>query len=182
MNINFDILTFDYIILILTSIIVIFSFWKGFINSILGLLTWVGSVFITIFSYEYLSNFINDILLNISFLSDFDQLNYIVSIIIAIPLIFLLSLFILKRVRKLLSNDLDRRILGLILDKFFGTIYGLLFAYIIYSAILYFTNNNEIQILKNFNIFLIDNSNILGQINLYNENIIGNYLNNSNEL
>ena len=182
MNINFDILTFDYIILIVTSIIVIFSFWKGFINSILGLLTWVGSVFITIFSYEYLSNFINDILLNISFLTDFEQLNFVISIIIAIPLIFLLSLFILKRVRKILSNDLDRKILGLILDKFFGTLYGLLFAYSIYSAILYFTNNNEIQILKNFNIFLINNSNILSQINLYNENIIGNYLNNSNEL
>ena len=98
MNIlNLQILPFDYVIIALTIIIVIFYFWKGFINSILSLLTWIGSLFITIFSYEYLSSYLNNFLLNIDFLSNFDQFNYILSILISITLIFLLSLFILKK-------------------------------------------------------------------------------------
>ena len=60
---NFELIFLDYLVLILTVIIIIFSFWKGFINSILGLLTWIGSVFITIYAYQYLSNFISEQLL-----------------------------------------------------------------------------------------------------------------------
>tara|TARA_B100001029_G_C14967021_1_gene397921 strand:+ start:112 stop:654 length:543 start_codon:yes stop_codon:yes gene_type:complete len=180
MNINFDFLLFDYIVLLFTLIFVIFSFWKGFINSILGLLTWVGSVFITIFTYEFLSNYLNNIFLNIDFLSNYEQITYILSFLISIPLIFLLSLFLLKRIRKILSSDLDKQILGIILDKFFGIIYGLIFSYVIYSSVLYFTNNNEFMILKNFNIFLKNNSNILNQISTYNENIISRFIINNN--
>ena len=55
---NFELIFFDYVILILTAVIIIISFWKGFINSILGLLTWIGSVFVTIYSYKYLSEFL----------------------------------------------------------------------------------------------------------------------------
>ena len=97
---NFELIFFDYVVLILNAVIVIFSFWKGFINSILGLLTWVGSVFVTIYSYQYLSNFLSEQLLNINFLQGFEQFVSIISIIIAIPIIFLISLFILKRIRK----------------------------------------------------------------------------------
>ena len=86
MNINFEILPFDYLVIILTLIFIIFSFWKGFINSILGLLTWIGSIFITVFSYNYLSDYINEILLNIDFLSNLSQFTYILSIIVSIPL------------------------------------------------------------------------------------------------
>ena len=46
---------YDYILLTIILIIVIFSFWKGFIQSILGLLTWIGSILITIYIYESLS-------------------------------------------------------------------------------------------------------------------------------
>ena len=180
MNVNFDFLVFDYIVLLLTIIFVIFSFWKGFINSVLGLLTWIGSVIITIFTYEFLSNYLNNIFLNIDFLSNYEQITYILSFLISIPLIFLLSLFLLKRIRKILSSDLDKQILGIILDKFFGIIYGLIFTYVIYSSVLYFTNNNEFMILKNFNIFLKNNSNILNQISTYNENIISRFIINNN--
>ena len=175
MIINIEYLIFDYVILILTVIFIIFGFWKGFINSILSLLTWVGSVFITIFTYDFLSNYLSNLFLSISFFSNFEQIVSILSIFISIPLIFLLSLFIFKRVRKILSNDLDKQILGLILDKFFGALYGLAFSYIIFSAILYFTDNNNFEIVYNFNNFLIDNSNILNQISEYNSNIIGFY-------
>ena len=182
MNIlNLQILPLDYVIIVLTLVIVIFYFWKGFINSILSLLTWIGSLFITIFSYEYLSSYLNNILLNIGFLSNFDQFNYILSILISIPLIFLLSLFILKRIRKILSNDLDKKILGYVLDKFFGIIYGFLFSYIIFSSVIYFTANNDISILNNFNNFLFDNSNILKEINLYNDNILNYFIKNTEE-
>ena len=175
---NLNILPFDYIIIVLTLIFIIFSFWKGFINSILGLLTWVGSLFVTIFSYEYLSSYISSILLNIRFLANLDQFVYILSILISIPLIFLFSLFLFKRLRKILSNDLDRQILGFVLDKFFGIIYGILFSYVIYSSLIYFTINNEISILSNLNIFLLDNSNILKEIDNYNKIIFNNLFTN----
>ena len=179
--IDIDLLLFDYIIIVLSIIIILFSFWKGFINSILGLLTWVGSIFITIYSYEYLSDYINNLLLNIDFLSSFEQFTFVLSILITIPVIFLLSLFILKRIRKILSSDLDKQILGLILDKIFGALYGLIFSYIVFSTVLYLTNNNNFEILNNFNSFLVENSNVLEKISGYNDSIINIYTNNSNE-
>ncbi len=95
-----DFLFFDYVVLLLSLIIIIFSFWKGFINSVLGLLTWVGSVFITIYTYEYLSGYLNSLLISTNLLSGFDQFVSVLSLVISIPLIFILSLFILKRIRK----------------------------------------------------------------------------------
>ena len=175
--INIDLLVFDYIILALSVVIIIFTFWRGFINSILGLLTWVGSLFITIYTYEYLSQYLNNLLLNINFLSGFEQIISIFSIIISIPIIFLISLFILKRIRKFLNSDLDKQILGVIFDKFFGILYGILFSYIIYSSVLYLTDNNDVEILKNFHLFFVENSNILNQISEYNNNIIDSYTN-----
>ena len=173
MNIlNTNLLVLDYFIIILSSIVIIFSIWKGFINSILGLLTWIGSLFITIYTYEYLSSYLNNLILNIDFFSGFDQLVSILSIIITIPIIFLISLFILKKIRKILSSDLDKQIFGLIFDKFFGAIYGLLFSYVIFSTILYFTKDNRINTLNDLNIFLAENSNILSNISEYNNNII----------
>ena len=180
MFINFNFLPFDYLVLFFTLIFVLFSFWKGFINSILGLLTWVGSIFITIFTYEYLSNYLNEALLLIKFLSNYEQITFILSLFISIPILFLVSLFILKRFRKILSNDLDKQIFGIILDKFFGIVYGILFSYFVFSSILYLSNNNDIKILNNINVFLIDSSNILEKINDYNENIIMRFSDNEN--
>ena len=174
---NFELIFFDYVVLILTTIIVIFSFWKGFINSILGLLTWVGSVFITIYAYQYLSNFLSEQLLNINFLQNYEQFVTVISIIISIPIIFLISLFILKRFRKFLNSDLDKQILGKIFDKFFGTLYGIVFSYIFFSSLLYVVDNNELELLNNFYFFLVENSNILSQISEYNNNIIETYMN-----
>ena len=173
--INFEFMFFDYVVLILAFIIIVFSFWKGFINSILGLLTWVGSVFITIYAYEYLSDFISNLLLNINFLKNFEQFVNVISIIISIPIIFLISLFILKRIRKFLNSDLDKQILGIIFDKIFGILYGVIFSYIIFSSLLYLTNNNNINLLYNVHVFIVDNSNILSQISEYNNNIIETY-------
>ena len=179
--ININLLLFDYIILILSLIIIIFSFWKGFINSILGLLTWVGSVFITVYTYEYLSEYLNGLFLNLSFLENFEQIVSILSLIISIPIIFLLTLFILKRIRKILSSDLDRQIFGIILDKLFGVIYGVIFSYVIYSTLLYLTSDSNFNVVSNFNSFIIENSNILKEINDYNENIISIYTINNQE-
>ena len=172
---NFEILPFDYILISLSFIFTIFSFWKGFINSLLGLLTWVGSIFITIFSYLYLSDYISSVLLNIRIFSNYEQLTNILSIIISIPILFLFSLFILKKLRRFLSSDLDKQILGLVIDKFFGIIYGIIFSYIFFTAILYFTNNNDIQLLNSFYNFLVNQSNILEKINTINTNILNGY-------
>ena len=87
-------------------------------------------------------------------------------------ILLLISLFILKRARNFLNSDLDKQILGKIFDKFFGALYGLLFSYIIFSSLLYLTDNNNIQLLSNFYLFLVENSNILNQMSEYNYNII----------
>tara|TARA_B100000676_G_C17643567_1_gene612848 strand:+ start:89 stop:631 length:543 start_codon:yes stop_codon:yes gene_type:complete len=174
---GFELIFFDYVVIILAIIIIIFSFWKGFINSILGLLTWVGSIFITIYAYQYLSEFLNTILLNINFLQNFEQFVSIISIIISIPIIFLISLFLLKRIRKFLNSDLDKQIFGIMIDKFFGAIYGLIFSYVVFSSLLYLTNNNNIELFNSVYLFLVENSNILNKISEYNNNIMQLYTN-----
>ena len=177
MNINIEFLFFDYVILSLTFIFIILGIWKGFINSVFGLLTWVGSIFVTIYTYEFFSIYLNDILLNISILSEFEQFVSIISTLISIPIIFLITLFIFKRVRKILSNDLDKQILGIILDKLFGAIYGILFGYVIFSTALFFTNNKNFNMLYNINNYFKNNSVILKSISEYNNNIYSKYIN-----
>ena len=163
----------DHIILTIVLIVVIFCFWKGVINSILGLLTWIGSIIITIYFYHNLSNFINKQLLNIEILKNYEQITNLISIILSIPIIFLISLFILKKLRKIISSDLDSQILGKIIDKVFGFLFGFLFNYIIFSTIIYGINNFEF--LDNLNNFLSENSYILQQIDAINKNLL-NYI------
>ena len=173
-----ELLVLDYIILLFSFVLVIFSFWKGFVSSILGLLTWVGSIFITIYTYSFLSEFFYNLLVNIDFLSDYKQFVSTISFLFSIPLIFLISLFLLKRIRKILNSDLDKQILGVLLDKFFGAVYGVLFSYIIFSSLLFFTNNNNFSIINSFNIFLNENSNILKIISNNNQSLINIYTGN----
>ena len=163
----------DHIILTIGFIVVIFCFWKGVINSILGLLTWIGSIIITIYFYNNLSSFINKQLLNIEILKNYEQITNLISIILSIPIIFLISLFILKKLRKIISSDLDSQILGKIIDKVFGFLFGFLFNYIIFSTIIYGINNFEF--LDNLNNFLSENSYILQQIDEINQNLL-NYI------
>ena len=72
--------------------IVIFCFWRGVTASILGLLTWLGSIIITIYFYIDLSDFLNSQLLNIKILKNYEQITSILSTLISIPLIFLILL------------------------------------------------------------------------------------------
>ena len=60
----------DYIIIIIISASVIFSFIKGFVQSLLGLLTWIGAVILTLIFYENLSNFVISYINRISFLEE----------------------------------------------------------------------------------------------------------------
>ena len=163
----------DHIILTIGLIVVIFCFWKGIINSILGLLTWIGSIIITIYFYNNLSSFINKQLLNIEILKNYEQITNLISILLSIPIIYLISLFILKKLRKIISSDLDSQILGKIIDKVFGFLFGFLFNYIIFSTIIYGINNFEF--LDNLNNFLSENSYILQQIDEINQNLL-NYI------
>ena len=49
----------DYILIIISLLFIIISAWKGFIQSVLGLMTWLGSILITLYSYAEFANFIN---------------------------------------------------------------------------------------------------------------------------
>ena len=164
LNIIFPI---DYILIIITLLFIILGAWKGFIQSVLGLMTWLGSILITLYSYAEFANFINSQLMKIKIFQNYEFLSNILSIIIAIPIIFLLSLLILKRIRKIISSDIDKQILGVLLDKLFGIIYGIIFSYFIFSTLLFATNRFQ---LENLNIWIIDNSEIMKNIdNINNE-------------
>lgn len=171
MSITDLVFPYDYIILFIAFIIILFSFWKGFIQSILGLMTWIGSVLITLYSYDPFSNFLNNQLIKINFLSNFETFTNIFSLILSIPLIFLISLFFLKRIRKILSSDLDKEIFGIIIDKSFGFLYGIILSYFILSTIIYLLNQFNFD---GLNLWLINNSEILNSINDINNLLIFN--------
>ena len=79
--------TLDYILLFITLLFVFFSIWKGLIQSILGLMIWIGSIFITLFFYEKLSNYFSTKLNEFEIFEN-TGLSEIISIIISIPIIF----------------------------------------------------------------------------------------------
>jgi len=164
---------YDYIILFITLVIIILSFIRGFINSILSLLTWIGSIIITIYSYNSFSDFFIKQLIKINFFSKFESYLTLPILVISIPIVFLISLFILKRIRFFISADLDKKIIGIILDKFFGLIYGVVFSCIILSSLLIITN--RYSELKKINDWIITNSNIVFAINDLNQAIFNPY-------
>ena len=163
----------DHIIITIGSILVIFCFWKGIVNSILGLLTWIGSILITIYFYTALSELINKQFLKIEVFTNYEQITLLVSTLLSIPIIFLFSLFILKKLRKIISSDLDSQTLGKIIDKIFGFLFGFIFNYIIFTTVIYIINNFEF--LNNFNNFLFENSFLLNELNTFNSNLL-NYI------
>jgi len=156
--------SFDYILLTITLLLIFFSIWKGFIQSILGLMTWVGSILITLIFYEKFANYLSSKINQIDFLES-SGLSEIIGILISIPVIFIFSLILLRKLRKIISSDLDKATIGIILDKFFGIIYGVVFSYFIFSLLLFFIE----QINLNFILFLTDNSYILSNINVINQ-------------
>ena len=164
------IIPLDYIILAIGCLIIFFCFWRGITSSILGLLTWLGSIIITIYFYIDLSDFLNSQLLNIDILKNYEQITNIISTLISIPLIFLISLFILKKIRKVISSDIDKQILGLLVDKILGFLFGFVFSYIIFSTIIYLTNNFE---LLNFLYeWLLESSYLLSELENFNDNLL----------
>ena len=173
------IIPLDYIILAIGCLIIIFCFWRGIIASILGLLTWLGSIIITIYFYSDLSDLLNSQLLNINILNNYEQITSILATLISIPLIFLITLFILKKIRKIISSDIDKQILGLLFDKIFGFLFGFLLSYIIFSTIIYFTNNFEL--LNFFNEWLLDNSYLLSELDNFNDRILNSIIGNKEE-
>ena len=160
---------YDYIVMTVLLLIILFSLWKGFIQSILGLFAWLGSILITIYSYDSFANFLSKQILKIEIFQNYEYFSTIISIVIAIPIIFLISLFILKKIRIIISSDLDKQILGKVFDKILGTIYGVLFSYLVLTALLIMLERYKFE---NFNYWLNNNSNIILAINEFNKNNI----------
>ena len=138
---SFDSLSLlDYFFINIISISVIFSFIKGFTQSLLGLLTWIGATILTLVFFENLSNYLSEYLNKIEFLEK-SGLSIMISTVLSIPFIFLVSLFILKKVRSLISADFQKSSIGNFLDKLFGIVYGLAFGLLIISILLITVNN-----------------------------------------
>lgn len=160
---------YDYIVMTIILLIILFSLWKGFIQSILGLFAWLGSILITIYSYDSFANFLSKQILKIEIFQNYEYFSTIISIVIAIPIIFLISLFILKKVRKIISSDIDKQILGKVFDKILGTMYGVLFSYLVLTALLIMLERYKFE---NINYWLNNNSNIILAVNEFNKNNI----------
>ena len=160
----------DYIFISIGIIIIIFSFWRGVVNSILGLFTWIGSIFITFYFYDYLSSFIETQLIKTNFLSE--EFSYYLSIGLAIPVIFLLSIFLLKKIRKILSTELDKGFIGLILDKIFGLIFGFIYCYIIISTLIFCLSKYDFFQSRDIDIWFNKYSNIIKTTENYNNNLL----------
>ena len=177
MNLIFNNFTFfDYILLTITLLFIFFSFWRGFIQSILGLLTWVGSILIANYSWPWFANIITHQLYKISIFQKFGMVTNFFVMIISIPIIFLISLFILKKIRKIITNDIEAQIFGKMVDKFFGILYGVIFAYVIFSSMLFFSDKFESYIAPdvkwNLKSKMTNQSNILNRINETNHKFI----------
>jgi len=160
---------YDYIVMTILLLIILFSLWKGFIQSILGLFAWLGSILITIYSYDSFANFLSKQILKIKIFQNYEYFSTIISIVIAIPIIFLISLFILKKVRKIISSDIDKQILGKVFDKILGTMYGAVFSYLVLTALLIMLERYKFE---NINYWLNNNSNIILAVNEFNKNPI----------
>ena len=160
---------YDYIVMTIILLIILFSLWKGFIQSILGLFAWLGSILITIYSYDSFANFLSKQILKIEIFQNYEYFSTIISIVIAIPIIFLISLFILKKVRKIISSDIDKQILGKVFDKILGTMYGAVFSYLFLTALLIMVERYKFE---NINYWLNKNSNIILAVNEFNKNNI----------
>ncbi|MBP37040.1 MAG: hypothetical protein CMI83_00670 [Candidatus Pelagibacter sp.] len=160
---------YDYIVMTILLLIILFSLWKGFIQSILGLFAWLGSILITIYSYDSFANFLSKQILKIEIFQNYEYFSTIISIVIAIPIIFLISLFILKKIRKIISSDIDKQILGKVFDKILGTMYGALFSYLVLTALLIMLERYKFE---NINYWLNNNSNIILAVNEFNKNNI----------
>ena len=131
-----DLKNIDYLLLILSLIFILLSTFKGFVKSILGIFTWIGAILISIYFHEYLNILIINQLSKWELLAKNLPINNISKYIIAIPLIFIISLFLLRRLRNFITSDLNNSYLGKLADKFFGFIFGLFFSYIVFSTIL----------------------------------------------
>ena len=156
---------YDYILITIILLTILFCLWKGFMQSILGLFTWLGSILITIYSYNSFANFLSKQIMKIEIFQNYESIGTLISIIISIPIIFLISLFILKRIRIIISSDLDKQILGKVFDKIFGLMYGVLFSYVVLTALLLMLERYKFE---NLNHWLINNSNIVLAINEFN--------------
>ena len=160
----------DYIIITFGAIVVLFCFWRGIVKSILALLTWIGSIILSIYFYKDLANFIDSQLLNIDLFENYEQITGLLSIIISIPLIFLISLFILKKLRNILSSDLDKQTFGILIDKLFGFLFGFVLNYIIFSTLIYCTLNFEF--LNFLHSWMLNNSSIILILDNFNSTLI----------
>ena len=72
------------------------------------------------------------------------------------------------------SKDLDKQILGIIFDKFFGFIYGLVFSYLILSTFLYMLEKPENM--NNLFVWILDNSFILNTVYMINKFVYAYFL------
>ena len=171
---NIFVVPWDYIYSVIILLIVFFSFWRGFIQSILSLLTWVGSIIITIYLWERLSGYISHILNLYEGIQKLDPIADYIGFILSIPIIFIISLIILRKIRRIISSDIDKATLGIILDKFFGILYGFIFSYIVFSAFLHAIGpmSPNIGTLNDLHNSLLNNSIILTKINELNNNLL----------
>ena len=123
---------FDYFIVIIILLSMFFGFYKGFLQSILGLLTWIGAVIVTVVTQENLSIFLTYYFNKVPLINQ-TSLPTIISTVLSIIFIFIISLIILRKIRSIISAEFQKSSIGYYFDKIIGIVYGFIFGLLIIS-------------------------------------------------
>ena len=110
---------FDYIYLVLTTLLMIRGAIKGFVLSILSAAKWVLAYVLTIYIFPKVKPYVEGILDN----------EYVLDIVLGLS-IFIIVLFIVLMINKGISKAVSYSGIGT-LDKIFGFFFGFLRAYVI---------------------------------------------------
>ncbi|MDR2074761.1 MAG: CvpA family protein [Holosporales bacterium] len=123
MNINDGLLSVDTFILIAIFISVLFGFFRGVTKEILSLISWVGSVALTILAFPYAKN-IARANIEHGLIADF----------VSACVLFVLFLTLLSILNYICSNFIKQSVLSGV-DRFLGGVFGILRGIIIVAII-----------------------------------------------
>lgn len=136
---------FDWFLLVVIIVFGIKSLLKGFIQEIIGILTLILSILLTIVLSPYVNQFLIEKGIGISFAK-------ILSIVTTFIAFYLILLLLTSPIKRLLDNELNRSNFESV-DKFLGFILGLIlgFIFVIIIILIYdlFIKNIDFKSLNN---------------------------------
>lgn len=104
----------DLIVIIVLVVSGIFAFVRGFVHEVLGVASWVGAAFVTLYAYPHVQPYLLNVI----------TVEFIASLITGVGL-FLVTLVLFSVLTRILSNRIQHSSLGA-LDRSLGLLFGFL--------------------------------------------------------